>query len=35
MEKWEEKLPPLARERLQQIKITPEDRERIKGMERL
>lgn len=35
MEKWEEKLPPRARERLEKIKITPEDRERIKSMEKL
>jgi len=35
MEKWEEKLPPRARERLSKIKITPEDRERIKGLEEL
>lgn len=35
MEKWEEKLPPRARERLSKIKITPEDRQRIKSLEEL
>jgi len=35
MKKWEDKLPPRARERLAEIKITPEDRERIKGVERV
>lgn len=35
MEKWEEKLPPRARERLSRIKITPEDKERVKGKEEL
>ncbi len=35
MEKWEEKLPPRARERLAKITITPEDRERIKNLEKL
>jgi len=35
MEKWEEKLPPRVRERLAKIKITPEDRKRIKSLEKL
>ncbi len=35
MKKWEEKFPQRVRERLEKIKITPEDRERIKGMEKL
>ena len=35
MEKWEEKLPPRVRERLASIKITPEDRARIKAQEKV
>ena len=35
MEKWEEKLPPRVRERLTSIKITPEDRARIKAQEKV
>ena len=35
MEKWEKKLSPRVRERLAQIKITSEDRERIKRIETL
>jgi len=35
MEKWEDKLPPRARERLAKIRISSEDRERIKNMEKL
>ncbi|MBE0478526.1 hypothetical protein IBX65_05330 [Candidatus Aerophobetes bacterium] len=35
MEKWEEKLPPRAREVLSKIEITREDRERIKGLEKI
>ena len=35
MGEWEQKLSPRARERLAKIRITQEDRERIKGVEKL
>ena len=35
MGRWEDKLPPRARERLAKIRISSEDRERIKNMEKL